>query len=159
MSSRRSFRRGEATSRYLLVGAAIVVVIILLALGYYFYSQGGAETTTSPEATGEAGTATETTSPAATETTTEKVTLIWASTQLVPPTEQQFVKEELLPPFTQETGIDVEFIGMSYGDLNVRLQSEIESGKVTISLIADLHGGLDLYASKGWLEDLSKFGS
>ncbi|GBF08538.1 ABC transporter, substrate binding protein [Aeropyrum pernix] len=162
MSSRRSLRRGEATSRYLLVGAAIVVVIILLALGYYFYSQGAAETTTGP-LTGEAGEGAETTpetttSPAATETP-EEVTLIWASTQLVPPTEQQFVKEELLPPFTQETGIKVEFIGMSYGDLNVRLQSEMESGKVTISLIADLHGGLDLYASKGWLEDLSKFGA
>ncbi|GAB6148815.1 ABC transporter substrate-binding protein [Stetteria hydrogenophila] len=86
-------------------------------------------------------------------------TLVWASTQLNPPEEQAFVKQELLPGFTQETGINVEFVAISYSDLATRLEAEMEAGKVTIDLIGDLHGGLDLFASKGWLEDLSKFGS
>lgn len=87
----------------------------------------------------------------------QQVTVTWASTQLVPPQEQAFVKGELLPPFTQETGIKVEFVGLSYDELNTRLQSEMQSGKVTIDLIGELHGGIDYFASQGWIEDLSKF--
>ncbi len=86
-------------------------------------------------------------------------TVVWASTQLNPAQEQAFVKEELLPPFTQETGIEVQFVAISYSDLATRLEAEMQAGKVTIDLIGDLHGGLDLFASKGWLEDLSKFGA
>ncbi len=85
--------------------------------------------------------------------------IIWASTQLNPPEEQAFVKGTLLKEFKDETGIDVEFVALSYDDLATRLQAEEEAGKVTISLIGELHGGLDYFASKGWLEDLSKFGS
>ena len=85
--------------------------------------------------------------------------IIWASTQLNPPEEQAFVKGTLLKEFKDETGINVEFVALSYDDLATRLQAEEEAGKVTISLIGELHGGLDYFASKGWLEDLSKFGS
>ena len=87
------------------------------------------------------------------------VAIVWASTQLNPAAEQAFVKNQLLPPFTEETGISVEFVPISYSDLAVRLEGEMKAGKVTISLIGELHGGLDLFASKGWLEDLSKFGA
>ncbi|HDD26383.1 MAG TPA: extracellular solute-binding protein [Acidilobales archaeon] len=85
--------------------------------------------------------------------------IIWASTQLCPPEEQAFVKDELLKEFAKETGIQAEFVAISYEDLATRIESEEASGKVTISVIGDLHGGLDLFASKGWLEDLSKFGA
>ncbi len=85
--------------------------------------------------------------------------IVWASTQLNPPEEQAFVKDELLKAFKDETGIDVEFVAISYSDLATRLESEMTAGKVTISLIGELHGGLDYFASKGWLEDLSKFGA
>ncbi len=87
----------------------------------------------------------------------KEVTITWASTQLVPPQEQAFVKGELLPPFTNETKIRVEFVGLSYDELNTRLQSEEQTGKVTIDVIGELHGGIDYFASQGWLEDLSKF--
>ncbi len=87
------------------------------------------------------------------------VKIIWASTQLVPAQEQAFVKDTLLKEFKQETGIDVEFVPISYEDLATRLQSEEEAGKVTISVIGELHGGIDYFASQGWLEDLSKFGT
>ncbi len=85
--------------------------------------------------------------------------IIWASTQLNPPQEQAFVKEKLLKAFTDETGIQVEFVPISYSDLAIRIESEEKAGKVTISLIGELHGGLDLFAAKGWLMDLSSFGA
>ncbi len=85
--------------------------------------------------------------------------IVWASTQLNPPEEQAFVKDQLLADFTKETGIEVDFIAISYDKLATRLESEEASGKVTISLIGDLHGGLDYFASKGWLMDLSKYGT
>ena len=85
--------------------------------------------------------------------------IVWASTQLNPPEEQSFVKGTLLADFKKETGNEVEFIAISYDQLTTRLESEEKSGKVTISLLGDLHGGLDYFASKGWLMDLSKFGT
>ncbi|MPW38981.1 extracellular solute-binding protein [Thermococcus sp. 101 C5] len=88
-------------------------------------------------------------------TTTEEVTITWLSTQLNPPEERAFVQEQLLKEFKDQTGIDVNFVPISYTDLATRLEAEEKTGKVTIDLIADLHGGLDFFASKGWLEDLS----
>ena len=83
--------------------------------------------------------------------------IVWASTQLNPPKERAFVEDPLLKDFKDETGIEVEFVPISYSDLATRLEAEIASGKVTISLVGELHGGLDLFASKGLLEDLTKF--
>jgi multiple sugar transport system substrate-binding protein len=148
--------RGQARTTSMII-AAIIIIIIIGGLAWYYSSRGGKTTTSTPLSS---PTSSPTTSPAtapATSTPTGKVKIVWASTQLVPPKEQAFVKQELLPPFKQETGIDVEFVGMSYSDLSLKLESEEKAGKVTISVIADLHGGLDLFASKGWLEDLSKF--
>ena len=88
----------------------------------------------------------------------QKVKIVFASTQLNPPEEQAFIKS-LLQDFTKETGIEVDFVAISYDQLTTRLQSEEQSGKVTIDLIGDLHGGLDYFASKGWLTDLSNFPS
>ena len=119
----------------LLVAVILVIVVVSVATWYFLARPSGP-------------TATPTAKPAK---------IVWASTQLVPPKEQAFVKQELLAEFKKETGIDVEFVGMSYSDLSLKLESEEKAGKVTISVIADLHGGLDLFASKGWLEDLSRF--
>ncbi|AEH23769.1 ABC transporter substrate-binding protein [Pyrococcus yayanosii] len=85
----------------------------------------------------------------------EEAKVVWASTQLNPPEERAFVLEKLLPPFKDETGIDVEFVPLSYADLSTRLAGEMEAGKVTIDVIGDLHGGLDYFNSQGWLMDLS----
>ncbi|AFK21691.1 ABC transporter substrate-binding protein [Pyrococcus sp. ST04] len=81
--------------------------------------------------------------------------IVWASTQLNPPEERAFVLNELIPPFKDETGIDVEFVPISYSDLATRLEGEESSGKVTIDVVADLHGGLDYFNAKGWLTDLT----
>ena len=111
------------------IAAIIIIIIIAIGLGYYFYTKKAPKK------------------------------IIWTSTQLCPPAEQKFVREELLPPFTKETGISVEFVPISYEDLATRLESEVKAKKVTISLIGDLHGGIDLFAAKGYLEDLGKFGT
>ena len=84
--------------------------------------------------------------------------IIWTSTQLNPSAERAFVEGTLLPAFAEEKGIKVQFVPISYADLASRLEAEMAAGKVTISLIGELHGGLDLFASKGWLEDLTQFG-
>lgn len=81
--------------------------------------------------------------------------IVWASTQLNPPEERAFVLNELIPGFKEKTGIDVEFVPISYSDLATRMEGEMQSGKVTIDVVADLHGGLDYFNAKGWLQDLS----
>ncbi|CAB48950.1 ABC transporter substrate-binding protein [Pyrococcus abyssi] len=85
----------------------------------------------------------------------EVTKVVWASTQFTPPQERAFVLDELIPGFKEEVKIDVEFIPLDYPDLATRLEAEESSGKVTIDVIADLHGGLDYFNAKGWLEDLS----
>ena len=123
-------------SRAISKSVAIAIIVIIIAaiiagVGYYYYSTQQQKTTS----------------------------IIWASTQLVPPEEQAFVKGTLLADFEKQTGIKVNFVGMSYSEMITRITSEEQTGKVTISLIGDLHGNLDLMASKGWLTDLSKFGT
>jgi len=114
-----------------LLAGIIIAVLVIIGVAYYAYTQQGA------------GGAKK---------------IIFASTQLAPTKERAFVEGKLLPGFTKETGITVEYVPISYADLYSRLSAEEQSGKVTISVVGDLHGGLDLYASKGYLTDLAKFG-
>ena len=81
--------------------------------------------------------------------------VVWASTQLMPPAERAFLLNTVLPGFKEKTGIDAELIPISQSDLTMRLAAEEKSGKVTISVIGDLHGAMDYYDSQGWLMDLS----
>jgi multiple sugar transport system substrate-binding protein len=69
----------------------------------------------------------------------QKIT--WMSTQLVPIAEAEWVRNTLLPPFTEETGIEVEFVGAEYAELADRLIAEYKAKKGTIDLVGDLHGG------------------
>lgn len=105
---------------------------------------------------GGGGETTSETGTSKTTTATEKVTLTWLSTQLTPPEERAFVQQTLLKGFTDETGINVNFVPVSYTDMVTRLDAEEKTGgKVTIDVVGDLHGGMDYMASKGWLMDLS----
>jgi len=61
----------------------------------------------------------------------------------------------LLKGFTDETGVTAEFIPMEYHELFTRLSAEIAAKKVTISVVGDLHGGLDLMNAKGLFDDLA----
>jgi len=81
--------------------------------------------------------------------------LNFTSTQMVPAAEQKFAKSVLLKGFTDETGVTAEFIPMEYHELFTRLSAEIAAKKVTISVVGDLHGGLDLMNAKGLFDDLA----
>jgi len=81
--------------------------------------------------------------------------LNFASTQMVPAAEQIFAKSVLVKVFTDEYGISVEFIPIEAPDLFTRLSAEVAAQKVTISLVGELHGGLDLMNTKVLLDDLS----
>ena len=82
----------------------------------------------------------------------EKITFM--STQLVPIAEAEWVRSELLPRFTKETGIDVVFVGAGYGEFADRLVAEYKAGKGTIALAGGLHG--DYTPLVRTLTDLSK---
>ncbi len=81
--------------------------------------------------------------------------LIFASTQLAPAAEKEFMIGTLLKNFKEESGISVDFVGLSYNEILSRLSAEEKTGKVTISVIGDLHGGLDAMSANGFLADLS----
>ncbi|MBE3102568.1 MAG: carbohydrate ABC transporter substrate-binding protein [Firmicutes bacterium] len=81
--------------------------------------------------------------------------LNFASTQMVPAAEQIFAKSVLIKDFSDESGIKVEFIPMEDPDMFTRVSAEVAAQKVTISLVGDLHGGLDLMNTKALFDDLS----
>ena len=146
----------KAVSLTQLIIIVVIVAIVAGLLGYFAKPAPAAETVTTTVTS--TVTVTVTGTPTTTTPALEKVTIIFASTQLAPAKEKEFVLSQLLPPFTKETGIKVDFVTPSYSELVDRLEAEMKAGKVTISLIGDLHGGLDLFASKGYLQDLTKFG-
>lgn len=80
--------------------------------------------------------------------------LFFGSTQLHPAEEREFMIGKLLKAFKAETGIDVEFVALTYNEMLSRMIAEQKSGKVTLSLVGDLHGGLDVMASRGLLQEI-----
>ncbi len=80
--------------------------------------------------------------------------LFFGSTQLHPAEEREFMIGKLLRAFKAETGIDVEFVALTYNEMLSRMMAEQKSGKVTLSLVGDLHGGLDVMASRGLLQEI-----
>ncbi len=79
----------------------------------------------------------------------------FASTQMHPASEKEFMVGTLLKGFTKESGIEVNFIALPYSDILSRLTAEEKTKKVTISVVGDLHGGMDVMAANGFLSDLS----
>jgi len=79
----------------------------------------------------------------------------FVSTQMTPAAEQKFAKGVLLKGFADESGVTAEFISMLEHELLARLSAEVAAKKVTISVVGDLHGGLDLMNAKGLYDDLA----
>lgn len=79
--------------------------------------------------------------------------ITWMSTQFTPIAEAEFVRNELLPPFTEATGVKVKFIGAEYAEFIARVQAEYEAGKGEIAVLCGLHG--DLATLTEALADLS----
>ncbi|WP_461866728.1 ABC transporter substrate-binding protein [Thermococcus sp.] len=131
-----------------ILGLFLVGVLALAIVASGCIGGGGTTTTSSSKST---------TTTTSSSTTTSKAggKVVWASTQLVPPAERAFILNTVLPGFKKQTGIDAQFVPISYFDLSTRLAAEEKSGKVTIDLVGDLHGAMDYYDSQGWLMDLS----
>ena len=81
--------------------------------------------------------------------------LIFLSTQFNPVSEMQFITEEVLSGFTNETGIKVEFVPVQYADFVNRILAEVKTGRVVTNVIAELHGGFDYLLAENAVEDLS----
>ncbi len=79
--------------------------------------------------------------------------IVWVSTQLVPIQEAEFVRNEILKPFTEETGIEVEFIGAQYGELFTRLEGEARAGQGSTDLVGGLQG--DFVGIAQFMDDVS----
>ncbi len=116
--------------RRVLIAAVLVAIVIIVGLLYLFFQR-----------------------------SREVKTLGFASTQLGGTATKAFLLS-LLGNFTEETGIPVEsLITDRYSDVLSRLEAEQQSGKVTISLLGDLEGNIYLYTDRGWVTDISKFGT
>ncbi len=83
--------------------------------------------------------------------------IIFLSTQLAPAREKEFVVSELLPKFTEETGIEVEFVTKSYAEFVQTLLAEHAAGKVTASVVGSLYGDFVTLTEAGVLDDLAKY--
>jgi multiple sugar transport system substrate-binding protein len=86
-------------------------------------------------------------------TYTQAQKIVWVSTQLVPIEEAEFVRSEILAPFKEETGIEVEFIGAEYGELFTRLEGEAKAGRGTTDLVGGLQG--DFVGVAEFMDDIS----
>ena len=86
-------------------------------------------------------------------TLAQNTKIVWVSTQLVPIQEAEFVRNEILKPFTQETGIEVEFIGAEYGELFTRLEGEAKAGQGSTDLVGGLQG--DFVGVASFMDDIS----
>jgi multiple sugar transport system substrate-binding protein len=84
--------------------------------------------------------------------------IIFASTQLSQPQEQSFTMG-LLSALLNEKNIQAVFVPLGYSDMVSKLKAEVSSGSVSVSLIGGLSTEIDYFASQGWLEDLSRYGT
>ncbi|MGY4706144.1 ABC transporter substrate-binding protein [Candidatus Bipolaricaulota sp. J31] len=79
--------------------------------------------------------------------------IVWMSTQFVPIAEAEFVRNEILAPFAEATGIEVEFLGAEYAEFASRIEAEYQAGAGEIAVLCGLHGDLAPFAYA--LRDLS----
>ncbi|HIQ00094.1 TPA: carbohydrate ABC transporter substrate-binding protein, partial [Candidatus Bipolaricaulota bacterium] len=68
--------------------------------------------------------------------------ITWMSTQFTPIAEGEFVRNEILAPFAEETGISVELLNVEYAEFAARIEAEYEAGAGEIALLCGLHGDL-----------------
>ncbi len=66
--------------------------------------------------------------------------ITWMSTQFVPIAEAEFVRNQILKPFAEKTGINVKFLGAEYAEFVSRVQAEYKAGKGEIAVLCGLHG-------------------
>lgn len=69
--------------------------------------------------------------------------ITWISTQLEPIVEAEWVRNVLLPPFTEETGIEVTFIGSELTPFILHIMAEWEAREGVLGVLGGLYGCLE----------------
>jgi multiple sugar transport system substrate-binding protein len=153
--------KGVIKPRVLGIIIAVIVVIAIIGIITYYLTMPPAPPTPTPSPT-PTPTPTPplppTPTPTPTPTPRPLVRIIFASTQLAPPAEQAFMRG-LLASLLHEKNIQVEFVPLSYTDMAAKLEAEVTARAVTVSVVGGLATEIDYFASKGWLEDLARFGT
>src|SRR2546428_14020668 len=81
--------------------------------------------------------------------------VVFTSNQFTPVTEQEWARNTLLPKFTEETGIRVQFTTENEGRYVDRLVGEIKAGKGTIESTGSLHGIFPVFIASHAITDLT----
>ncbi|HHT73295.1 MAG TPA: extracellular solute-binding protein [Firmicutes bacterium] len=80
--------------------------------------------------------------------------ITFSSTQFVPIEEQEFARNHLLAPFTEQTGIKVNLICEDDGPFFDRLTAEARAGKAVSDVFGTLHGNVPILVAEGVAADL-----
>src|SRR2546427_5760436 len=80
--------------------------------------------------------------------------VVFTSNQFTPVTEQEWARNTLLPKFTEETGIRVQFTTENEGPYVDRLLAEIKAGRGTIDVTGKLHGIFPVFVTSNAITDM-----
>ena len=83
-----------------------------------------------------------------------KTQVFFASTQFRPIEEQQFIRDEILHPFTEKTAIKVTMLNEDYGPFIDRLLAEAKAKKSNTDVFGTLHGDFPDLLANGIPQDL-----
>jgi len=81
--------------------------------------------------------------------------VVFTSNQFTPVTEQEWARNTLLPKFTEETGIRVQFTTENEGPYVDRLLAEIKAGRGTIDVTGTLHGIFPVFIASNAITDMT----
>ena len=81
--------------------------------------------------------------------------VVFTSNQFTPVTEQEWARNTLLPKFTEETGIRVQFTTENEGPYIDRLLAETKAGKGTIDVTGTLHGIFPVFIANNAIADMT----
>ncbi len=81
--------------------------------------------------------------------------VVFTSNQFTPVTEQEWARNTLLPKFTEETGIRVQFTTENEGPYVDRLLADTKSGKGAIDVTGTLHGIFPVFIANNAIADMT----
>lgn len=84
----------------------------------------------------------------------QQKTITFISSQLRPIEEAAKVREVILPPFTAETGVKVEFVTAFEGPLSDTVVAQHTAGRVTLDVVGALHGEFPTMVAAGAMAGL-----
>jgi multiple sugar transport system substrate-binding protein len=164
----RKVNRREALSTAAKVATGVVVAGVAAGIGGYLAGSAVAPVRTQTVTEHRPTTVTVTAPPTTVVTPTPVVwsykeaarpyrgTTIRVVTENTPPA--VFLKEEVAPKFEEETGIQVEWEAVSWGDMYAKEITDLESGTGVYDAFYVEQDIIYTYMGRGWLTDLTIFG-